>query len=601
MVPVVPRLLLEQELGVAGDPGAEVGRQRDRLVERVGVQALGMALGGGHRLDAGAADVVEHVLRGQAPAAGLAVGAQAEALGVLRLEVAHQPCPQGPRGAHLGDLHEEVHPDRPEEAQPRREVVDVEAGPDAGTEVLHAVGQRVGELEVGGRPGLLHVVAGDRDRVEPRHVLGGVAEDVTDDPHARRRRVDVGVADHELLEDVVLDGPRQLLGLDPLLLGRGDVERHDRQHRAVHGHADAHLVERDAVEQGARVVDGVDRHPGHPDVTADAGMVGVVATVGGQVEGDAEALLAGREVAPVERVGLLGGREAGVLPDRPGLGGVHRRVGAAEVGRETRARCRARRGPRGRARRSAARSRCPRATATEPRRSSRGRPVGGRSTTPVGHHGQRQPGEALRDAHARCSLVRVRKSIASTPSAQESSAQSVGLPGHDHPSRAGRAQGGGGRLAPLGVGRVGAGQADDALAGVGRHQVVDPGRWHRRRRPRPRPRPAGWWRTRPARCGPRPGPGSPGRRVRSEARLAAPRRRRRSGVRRQRLPSRVGRVSAEVRELAEPGDRSPAGRDLPVALGGDGRDQGGQVRPVVEPAEQLPAATARSSVSFSTA
>ena len=255
-------------------------------------------------------------------------------LGFSRLEVAHQPRPQGPRGAQLGDLHEEVHADGPEEAQPRREVVDVEPRCDAGAEVLHAVGQRVGELEVGGRPGLLHVVAGDRDRVEPRHVLGGVAEDVADDPHARARRVDVGVADHELLEDVVLDGPRQLLGLDALLLGRGDVERHHRQHRAVHGHADAHLVERDAVEERARVVDRVDRDARHADVTAHPRVVGVVAAVGRQVEGDAQPLLTGREVAPVERVGLLGGREAGVLPDRPRLGGVHRRVGPAEVRRE---------------------------------------------------------------------------------------------------------------------------------------------------------------------------------------------------------------------------------------------------------------------------
>ena len=67
-------LLLEQQLGVAGDPGREVGRQRDRLVEGVGVQRLGVALGGGHRLDAGAADVVEDVLRGERPAAGLASG-----------------------------------------------------------------------------------------------------------------------------------------------------------------------------------------------------------------------------------------------------------------------------------------------------------------------------------------------------------------------------------------------------------------------------------------------------------------------------------------------------------------------------------------------
>ena len=60
-------------------------------------------------------------------------------------------------------------------------------------------------------PGFLHVVAGDRDRVELRHVLRRVPDDVGDDPHRRRGRVDVGVADHELLEDVVLDGPGELL------------------------------------------------------------------------------------------------------------------------------------------------------------------------------------------------------------------------------------------------------------------------------------------------------------------------------------------------------------------------------------------------------
>ena len=40
-----------------------------------------------------------------------------------------------------------------------------------------------------------------------------------------------------------------------LLLGGDDVERQHRQHRAVHGHRHAHLVERDAGEQRAHVVD----------------------------------------------------------------------------------------------------------------------------------------------------------------------------------------------------------------------------------------------------------------------------------------------------------------------------------------------------------
>ena len=80
-----------------------------------------------------------------------------------------------------------------------------------GAHVLETVGEREAELLHRGRAGLLHVVAGDRDRVELRHVLRRVLDDVGDDPHARCGRIDVGVADHELFEDVVLDGPGELL------------------------------------------------------------------------------------------------------------------------------------------------------------------------------------------------------------------------------------------------------------------------------------------------------------------------------------------------------------------------------------------------------
>ena len=68
-------LLLQEQLGVARDAGGELGRQPERLVERIGVQALRLTLRGGHRFDAGAGDVVVDILRRQAPAAGLAVRA----------------------------------------------------------------------------------------------------------------------------------------------------------------------------------------------------------------------------------------------------------------------------------------------------------------------------------------------------------------------------------------------------------------------------------------------------------------------------------------------------------------------------------------------
>ena len=220
--------------------------------------------------------------------------------------------------------------------QPRRELVDVDPGVLARLQVLDAVGEGVGQLQVGRRPGLLDVVAGDRDRVEARHLVRGEREDVADDLHRGLGRIDVGVPHHELFEDVVLDRPGELIRRDPLLLGRDDVERQHRQHGAVHRHRDAHLVQRDAVEELPHVQDRVDRDARHADVAGHPRVVGVVAAVGGQVEGDRQALLPGGEVAPVERVGLRRGGEARVLPDRPRLGRVHRRVGPAQVRRDAR-------------------------------------------------------------------------------------------------------------------------------------------------------------------------------------------------------------------------------------------------------------------------
>ena len=119
-----------------------------------------------------------------------------------------------------------------------------------------------------------------------------------------------------------------------LFFGRDDIEREHRQHRAVHGHRHRHLVERDAGEQRAHVVDGIDRDAGHADIAGDARMIGVVAAMGGEIEGDREAFLSGGEIAPVEGVGIFRRGEAGILPDGPGLVDIHGRVGAAQIGRD---------------------------------------------------------------------------------------------------------------------------------------------------------------------------------------------------------------------------------------------------------------------------
>ena len=54
MMRVVPLSCCSNELRVAGDAGGEVRRQSERLVERIGVERLRMALRRRHGLYAGA-------------------------------------------------------------------------------------------------------------------------------------------------------------------------------------------------------------------------------------------------------------------------------------------------------------------------------------------------------------------------------------------------------------------------------------------------------------------------------------------------------------------------------------------------------------------
>ena len=106
------------------------------------------------------------------------------------------------------------------------------------------------------------------------------------------RRVDIGVADHKLFEDVVLDRAREFFGRHALLFAGDDEGGEHRQHRAVHGHRHAHRAERDAVEEDFHILDAVDRDAGHADIAGDARMIAVIAAMGREIESDRETVLA---------------------------------------------------------------------------------------------------------------------------------------------------------------------------------------------------------------------------------------------------------------------------------------------------------------------
>ena len=177
----------------------------------------------------------------------------------------------------------------------------------------------------------MHVIAGDRDGVELRHLVGGVFDDVGDDLHGGLGRIDIGVPHHEFLEDVVLDGAGQFGAVHTLLFARDDETGKDRNDCAVHRHGNADFFQRDTIKEDLHVLDRVNRHTGLADVTLHAGVVAVIAAVRCQIKRDRDALLPCGQRTAVESVGFLGSRETRILADRPRTACIHRGLDAARV------------------------------------------------------------------------------------------------------------------------------------------------------------------------------------------------------------------------------------------------------------------------------
>ena len=206
-----------------------------------------------------------------------------------------------------------------------RERIDIETARECGAHVFQPVGDREREFLRGRRTRLVHVIAGDRDRIEFRKVRGRIFDHVGDDAHRRGRRIDVRIANHELFEDVVLNRALQRFARDALLLRRDDEEREARQHGTVHRHRDGRTIERNALEEQRHILDRIDRDAGLSDVARHPRIVGIVAAMGRQIEGDRERALALREAGAIGRIGGGGSRKAGILPQRPRAPAIHAR------------------------------------------------------------------------------------------------------------------------------------------------------------------------------------------------------------------------------------------------------------------------------------
>ena len=267
-------------------------------------------------------DVVLGLLLGQAEGVHLHAVAEAPELLVLHAPALEaDPVPHGGEGPHLAGLLDEADPGVDEEADPadhRRQVAWVHlARGGHGVDDADGRGQGVGDLLDRGGPRFLEVVAADVHRVPARDVADGVGDGVDGESEARRGREDEGPPGQVLLHDVVLGGAGQFREGHPVVLGVGQVEAEEPGRGGVDGHRGVHLAHRDAVEELVHVAQVDDRDADLAHLPGRLGGVGVVAGLGGEVEGDGQAGLPPGQVGAVELVGLTGRGVPRVRPHHP--------------------------------------------------------------------------------------------------------------------------------------------------------------------------------------------------------------------------------------------------------------------------------------------
>ena len=298
------------------------------------MEGLGAAEYRRERLQRCSHEIHLRLLGREGNACGLRVEAKLVGPGALRAEpLPHDPEPDPPRGAELGDLLEEVVVRVEEEAEPGCELVHREPAPQGPLDIRDPGPQRVSQLLSRGRPCLPDVIAADRDGIEARDVQRRVLDGVSHEPHGLPRWVDVLLLGHEFFEDVVLNRSRKRFPSGTLLLRDNEVHRPENRRRGRNRHGRRHISERDSVEQLLHVGKRRNGDAALSDLAFGHRVIAVVTHQCRQIEGHRKAGLPLVEEKTKPPVRLFRSPVASELPHRPQTLAVHARVDAASVRR----------------------------------------------------------------------------------------------------------------------------------------------------------------------------------------------------------------------------------------------------------------------------
>ena len=130
------------------------------------------------------------------------------------------------------------------------------------------------------------MITTDGDGIEFWHVPGRKFENISNDFHRRRRRIDIGVSYHELLQDVILYCTIQVGQRDALFFRCNNIKCKYRKNRAIHSHRDRHFSKRDLVKKDLHILHAINGNPGFTDIPENPGVIGVITAMSRKVKSD---------------------------------------------------------------------------------------------------------------------------------------------------------------------------------------------------------------------------------------------------------------------------------------------------------------------------
>ena len=226
------------------------------------------------------------------------------------------------KGAHLADFSDEPQARIDEERDARGYGAKIRSL--VGRRLAHRVQHRkrgrqsIGQFLFRRRARLLQVVGTDIHRIEPGRRFEAPDDHVRDHAQGRPRRVDIGAARQVFLDQVILGRALNPGDIRALFFGQCRIERQHPGRCRIDGHGRVHLLDGNLVEQQSHVAQMADGHPNLAHLAARERMIGIIAGLGRQIEGDGQSRLALFQIGPVELVRGPGGGVTGIGAENPG-------------------------------------------------------------------------------------------------------------------------------------------------------------------------------------------------------------------------------------------------------------------------------------------